>query len=305
MELINFIDYVKLNKNDNLVAALGEFDCFHLAHQKLINKTIEIAKELKYKSAVITFDPHPFEIIKKQKIQISSLMDKENYLKNLNIDYLIVIDFDEQTVKLSPKDFIDNYLLKLNLKIAIAGFDFSFGYKGEGKISDIEKLSNGLIKTVTIEEQKHNGNKIGSTLIRKMLLEGDIKNLDSILGHKLSLLAKVIKGHGIGHTIGVPTANLEFFGHLCLKEGVYAVKVKYQNNIFPAMLNVGHNESFNKYNNLSYEVHIINFNSNLYDEVIEVIFYDYVRSEIHFDSIEDFKKQIEIDKNKIIFILLE
>ncbi len=299
MEVIKFDEYIK-NYNQSLVCAIGEFDCIHLAHQLLIKKTIETANSLNYKSAVLLFDPHPSKVLFNKDVSVFSLKDKERIFSKFDLDYLIIINFNEDFSKVSPSDFVNKYLIKLNIKIAVVGFDFSFGYLGKGKATDIEKLSNNYIKTIIIDEQKDNNQKISSTLIRNYLLDGKLEEIKKLLGYNISLIGNVIIGHGVGHTINLPTANLAFKNpNIKLKEGVYAVKVYIDDLEYYGMMNVGYNRSFNQYHNLSYEVHILDFNEDIYGKEITVEFDKFLREEIIFNSIDDFKKQIEIDKLNI------
>lgn len=297
MEIIH-LDSPNNHYIDDLVVTIGQFDGVHLAHLALINKVKEIAKEKKLKSGLMTFDPHPDFILKKQvdETYITPIKEKIAFLNDQNLDYLFIVKFTTETASMLPKKYINNYLLSIGVKEAVVGFDFHYGSFGKGSAKTIEEDSDYQIKTTIIEEIKYENQKIGSALIRELLSEGNPRKVIEILGRPYQINAKVIKGMQVGSKIGIPTANLEIDeSFVKVKPGVYAVKVDYHDHVYRGICNIGHNPSFNYRNLLSMEVHIIDFSGDLYGERISVSFIDYLRDEQQYPSINAFKQQIEKD----------
>lgn len=302
MELIKFEDYLNLDIKPKLVAAIGEFDGIHLAHQKLIEKTIYIAQTQNYKSAIICFEPHPLKVLKPELHigNITTLDEKNKILSKYNLDYLIVIKFDLEFAKKSPLTFVNDYLLSINVCNVVVGFDFKFGADSIGKATDIKKLSNNKIDVTIIDEIKYNDEKVGSSNIRRLLEEGEIEKANTLLGHPFSIDGIVEHGDGIGKDLDLPTANIAYKNDsLILKNGVYAVKVTLDEITYIGMLNIGHNPTFNYQNNLRYEINILGYTGNLYSKYMVIEIYKYIRCELKFNSVEDFKAQIQNDKVNI------
>lgn len=281
-----------------MAVCLGQFDGLHVAHYQLLLETKRIAKEQHLKSGIVTFDPHPDFVLKKQVDDnyITPLNEKIEVLSELGLDYMIIINFNLTVASLEPKEFVTNYLCKIGVKAAVVGFDFTYGKYGSGKAQSITSDSNNRIQTTIIDEIRYKDQKIGSSMIRKLLAEGLVEQVKSMLGRYYQVEAEVVRGNQIGHTIGIPTANLNvdkaFVG---VKPGVYAVRVSYLNKIYLGVCNLGHNPSFNYQNKMTLEVHIIDFNEQIYGKTLKVEFLKYLRSETKFPSVLDFQKQIKKD----------
>ena len=186
--LINDTDFKIKDIN---VACIGYFDSVHLGHQDLINKTVCEAERLKTKSALICFRPDPADIIlgKKNK-HIFSDKEKENIIKDLGIDMMIIISFDEQLMKMEAIEFIEKYLNRMNIEELVSGFDFSFGYKGSGNNKLLKKYGN--FKNIIIPEHTHYGKKVSSSRIKDELNKGNLKLVDKLLGYPYYRNLKVI-----------------------------------------------------------------------------------------------------------------
>lgn len=302
MELIWFDDYKKVTNKSKLVAAIGEFDGIHIAHQKLIDETINIAKAKNYKSAIICFEPHPLKVLKPELHtgNITTLEEKKKYLNRYDLDYLIVIKFDLEFSKKEPITFINDYLLEINVCSVVVGFDFTFGINLTGKAKDINSLSNNKIDVKIIDEIKYDNKKIGSSTIRNLLSTGEIEKANALLGHPFTIDGLVEHGTGIGSTIDLPTANISCNeDSLNLEHGVYAVKVLVDDLAYIGMLNIGHNPTFNYQSSLRYEIHILNYNGDLYSKNITIELHKFIRKEIKFSSIDQFNEQIKKDKVNI------
>lgn len=300
MELIKFEEYIK-KYNHKLVATIGSFDGIHLGHQELIKMTVDKAKELKVYSAVITFDPHPLNVItNKNHSTITSLSEKVQLIKTYDVDYLILINFDDAFSKISKIDFINNYLIKMNVCNLIVGSDFKFGYCGEGKASEINILSKGVINTTIIDLIKYNDIKIGSSNIIKLLNEGKLEEANALLGYCYSFVGKVIRGKQIGRTMGFPTANIDNENvKKILKTGVYGVNVYLNKDVYVGMMNIGHNPTCNFQENISIEINLFDLDIDLYDKSLKIECFCYVREEKKFNNADELIERLKIDKEII------
>lgn len=308
MEIIKINSFSNDFYLENLVATIGEFDGVHIAHQALLEKTLEIAEEKKLKSAIITFDPHPDKILKKDLNHASllSFEEKCDFIEKYHFDYLIVIDFDNNLANMPHNIFVQKFLLQLGVKEVVVGFDFCYGFKGEGKAETIYGDSNNQIIVHVVPEIIIDNQKVGSSLIKDLLSLGNVKKVKFLLGYNYKISGVVIHGRNIGEKINVPTANLKLDREYPrLKEGVYATRCLINGLYKKAILNIGHNPSFNFYENVSYEIHIIedDFSDNLYDLKLSVELVEYLREEKVFENIADFQIQIKKDKNQAISIL--
>ena len=221
--------------------------------------------------------------------------------KAINIDFLIIIKFDEIFSKISKNDFVNKYLLNINVKDVVVGSDFKFGYKGEGKAFEISTLSNNLITTKIIKIIKVDNEKIGSSKIIKLLNEGNIEQVNNLLGYNYSFSGYVIKGKQIGRTIGFPTANINNDDvKKMLKTGVYGVNVYYNDNVYLGMMNIGHNPTCNFTNDLSIEINLFDVNKDLYNQTLKIEVFCFIRDELKFNNVDELIAQLEKDKKNII-----
>lgn len=301
MELISFEDYVIRYKNP-LVVTIGSFDGIHLGHQKLIKLTVERSKKLNAKSAVITFDPHPLAVIKNiHHDNISSIMDKAKIINSLGVDYLIVINFTLEFSKISKEEFVNKYLKLINICEVIVGNDFKFGRFGEGNAKDIYSLSNNTINTTIIDLVKYNDEKIGSSKILDLLKKGLIEEANKLLGYFYSFSGVVIKGNQIGRKLGFPTANIDnSYAKKILKSGVYGVLVTVDNHSYLGMMNIGHNPTCNFREDVSIEINLFDDNINLYDKLLKIECFCFVRDEKKFNNSLELVERLKIDKEIII-----
>lgn len=292
---------LSLNHQDKIkepiVACIGYFDGFHLGHMALIEQVKKQAKQDGAKTAMISFHPDPWTIVK-QSVNIThltTLADRIELAKQAGIDYWIIIQFTKELSMLSPKDFVDTMLCKLPLTSLVAGFDFRFGYKGAGDVTFL-KNNYQCFKTVVIDKVSDDLNKISTTRISVAISNGEISKANQLLGRAYSIKGIVIHGNKRGREIGFPTANVDFsMEYLPPKQGVYVGAVLLKGNHYPSMINVGHNPTFNAKNNLSIEAYILDFNQDIYGQEIEVIFYKRIRDELKFESIQQLIDQMNED----------
>ena len=286
--------------------AVGFFDGVHKGHQAVIQNAKEMAKQLNIESAVMTFDPHPSIVLggRKEKVfYITPLQQKLDVLEEFGVENVFVVNFTSDFAKLSPEDFIQYFIKDLNVKHVTAGFDFSFGKFGQGKMETMQELSNGEYGVTVIDKQSDVEEKISSTRIRAYLQDGEMESAAKLLGRAFEVPGIVVHGDKRGRTIGFPTANIQSMeGSFIPATGVYAVKILVQNKWYDGVCNVGYKPTFKNPEDkqLSIEVHILDFDKNIYGEEVKVGWYKRIRSEKKFDGIESLKAQIEKDKNEAI-----
>lgn len=283
---------------EGLVVALGFFDGLHVAHMQLIEKVIEIGKQTDHKTGVVTFEPYPAFVLEKTVLTsfLTPLPVKERMLSELDLDYLIIVEFSREIAKLPHDEFVKKFFLPLNIKKVVAGFDNRYGHNGEGSIQTIGDDSEGTIEAVEVKAKLLNGEKIGSSMIRKHLDEGNIIEANEILGRPYMMEGFIMHGRGRGKAIGLPTANLApNYPYKIPREGVYAVQVVINKKTYDGICNIGHNPTFNYNLMLTIEVHIFDFDLDVYGEHMRVEFVDRIRKEVKFESIDHLLDQVNVD----------
>lgn len=293
-----------LDELPETVAAIGFFDGIHKGHQKVIKTAVNVAKSKNMESAVITFHPHPSIVLKKdvQHVQyISPLREKQEVLQQLDVDRMYIITFNKELSSLEPQAFIDHFIINLNIKSLVAGFDFSYGYKGRGSVQTIHEHSKGLFDFTMIDQVQSEGRKISSTRIRELLESGQVEQANELLDRPLTVRGMVTEGDKRGREIGYPTANLEVQTEALLpKIGVYAVKIRFKNEIYEGMASLGYNPTFTADRDEPIiEVNILDYNNDLYGEELVLEWHQYIRDEVKFDNADKLIKQIEEDEIRI------
>lgn len=287
-----------------IVMALGYFDGVHLGHQEVILEAKRIAAQKNIKSAVMTFDPHPSVVLGKniQHVEyITPLADKEKIIESLGIDILYVVHFDRDFANLLPQEFVDMYIIGLNVKHVVAGFDYTYGRLGKGNMETLpfhsrESFSQTVIEKVTKEEEK-----ISSTYIRNALRNGNVEIIPSLLGRYYSIIGTVVDGDKRGRTIGFPTANIKLNDeYITPMLGVYAVRIKVRNTWYNGVCNIGYKPTFNNEATAkpTIEVHILDFHDQIYGEKVIVEWHKRLRSEQKFTNVQQLIEQIQKDKQK-------
>ena len=297
---MNYTIY-SVNENKPRAICLGYFDGIHLGHRELINKTVKEAKEYSLTPTFLTFDPDPNFVLgfKKKNELIMPLEDRFKLVKELGIEDIIVLKFDEESMNLEPNEFIDYLINTLNVKNITVGFDFSFGKRGKGRVKDLLALDN--IKVNVIEELKVNDKKVSSSFIIEDIKNGSVENLKDTLGQLYSIKGTVIKGLGNGKKLSFPTLNIDPLDeYVEPKYGVYAVKVKLKGNEYLGMANIGFHPSISELDKALLEVHLFDFNEDVYGEKVTCTFLSYIREERKFPSLKDLINQLDYDKKLII-----
>lgn len=290
-----------------MVMALGYFDGVHLGHQHVIMEAQRTAESKGMKSAVMTFDPHPSVVLGKsvQHIEyITPLEEKARVIEDMGVDYLFVIHFTTEFSSLLPQEFIDQYIIGLNVKHVVAGFDYTYGKMGKGTMETIQFHSrNQFDFTVVSKLATPAEDKISSTLIRSLLRDGKVELMPKLLGRFYTTTGIVVHGEQRGRTIGFPTANIKMDdAYILPPTGVYSVKVKIGSEQYDGVCNVGYKPTFHreKMDKPSVEVHIFNFDKDIYDAAATVEWHMRIRNEQKFEGIEQLVSQIEKDKLEAI-----
>lgn len=295
---------ITLDELPETVTAIGFFDGIHMGHQQVILTAIDEAEKRGMESAVISFHPHPSVVLKKgeQHVQyITPIKEKIEILQNLGVDRFYIIEFNQSLSKLSPQEFIDHFIIGLNIKHLVAGFDYTFGFKGSGNMDNIQEFTREKFTYTKISKVIMDDLKVSSTRIRELLKNGDMEKVNQLLNRPYRLTGTVVKGSQRGREIGYPTANLDInVEALIPKPGIYAVKVLYKNEVYEGMASIGVNPTFTENRkDLSIEVNILDYNNDLYGEELVVEWYKYMRDEEKFSSAEALIKQIEKDEINI------
>lgn len=225
IQLRKFHKEKSLNYKQPCVMALGFYDGVHLGHQRIIKTAKEIADKKKLSLAVMTFSPHPREVMgrkEKSGTHLTPLKEKAEKMKQLGVDVLYVVEFDKEFGSLAPARFVEDYLLRLNVKHAVAGFDFTYGYKGLGNMKQLNELGNGFFDVTTISKIECNSQKIGSTLIRELVSEGKVDLVPEYLGDHYKTSGRVNQSSNQGNLI-VVHYDRDF---ILPKSGTYEVSIE-------------------------------------------------------------------------------
>ena len=281
----------------NSVIALGNFDGVHKGHREIFKRTIAIAKEKNLKSAIMTFEPHPANILGKahNNIRITPFESKIKLFEECGIDIAFVIDFTKDFAQISAENFIKEILHdKLKAAHIIIGHDFIFGHNRSGNGKLLSSKSSTYNYKFTQIESIGDSESFSSTRIRNYLKKGNIPAANEILGYDYFIEGEVKKDSQRGRTIGFPTANIFLKDHLRPLFGVYISKVEIDGKTYEAIANIGNKPTVNGQHDLL-EVHIFDFSDDIYGQNIKVTPLELVREEKKFNSIEELKKQIEKD----------
>ena len=310
--MAELIELKNINRDSNTVVTVGTFDGVHQGHRALMEAVVAKANDRNARSVVVTFDPHPREIINPGKGGIkllTTLKERAEILEDLGVDVLLVIPFDRDFSLLSSEEFVRDIIFeKVGVSEFVIGYDHHFGRDREGTIETIEKLGEELgFDSYVVSKQEMGEVTISSTVIRNTLAEeGDVKKAAEYLNRLYLLNGIVMHGDERGRTIGYPTANLkpEHENKVIPKNGVYAVKVRVNGEWYGGMMNIGVRPTFGE-DQRTLEVHIFEFDQEIYGDTIQVRFIDRIRDEKKFDGVEALKEQLAADKEKSISILAE
>ncbi len=288
------------NKDKRSILLIGNFDGLHLGHQKLFSLAKKYKKKYKCKIGVVTFEPMPKMYFNKdlKNFRISSLNQKNKIFKELSIDFVITKRFNKNFSKISSSNFISKILYKkLNARYIFVSNNFRFGNKREGDIKELlDNEKNFNFKIIKPSPLIIKNKTVSSTLIRKLLMKGDVYNTNKLLKRNWSIEGFVEKGREQGKKIGFPTCNIDIKDYVIAMPGVYAVRV-YQRNknyFLKGIANLGYRPTFNQ-KKILLEVHIFNFSGNLYNKHLSVEFIKFIRKEKKFKNANHLRTQIKSD----------
>ncbi len=280
------------------VVALGVFDGVHLAHLRILKVAVKYARQLKVSSLVFTFWPHP-----QKKPSIYSLEHRLRLISEAGIDASIVVRFNKAFARLSAKNFIEKILLgKLKAGFILVGKNFRFGRGAKGDYKLLKKFALQMnFKLKVFPVIKISDQPISSTLIRKLIIQGNLRTAEKLLGRPVSVLGTVIKGDSVGRILGFPTANVHPHHEVLPPPGIYAAKVRVDNSFFKGVCYIGSRPTLKNEKEKNIEVFIFDFKDYIYGKNIEVYFLKRIREEKKFASplalIKEIRKDILRSKN--------
>lgn len=291
----------------NPVVTIGSFDGVHLGHACVIQHLKEKAANIGGESAIISFEPHPREVLypmEKKPGILTTLEEKIVILEQYGVDHLIILKFTVEFSQQPYQDFVKNILVdRIHIKGLVVGYDHRFGKNRAGNFESLQELSQKygffLEREVVFEENDVN---VSSTKIRNALAVGDVNTVNRFLGYPYSITGQVVDGRKLGREIGFPTANVQISDERKLLPtiGVYAVEVLIGDQIFHGMLNIGIRPTVSKEGIVSCEVHIFDFNQNIYNQTISIKLIARLRGERKFEDIRELREQLEKDKAEVI-----
>ena len=285
----------------NPIVTLGTYDGVHIGHKTILTQLINKAKETGKDSMLITFDPHPRQALGLGEISLlSTLEEKINLLSETGLDYLLILPFTKEFSTQGATEFITNVLIdQLNISEIMLGYDHKFGHNREG---DVHLLADVLTKTgrfvTEIPAQDVDEIIVSSTKIRTALIEGEIQTANRLLGYNYQVSGKVVLGNQLGRTIGFPTANIELTNtsKLIPGDGVYAVKLTVEGITHHGMMNIGIRPTVSNSQNRVIEVHLFDFNSDIYGKSVTITVCNHLRREQVFSGIEALTEQLKKDE---------
>lgn len=300
-------NYPSENKS---IVTIGTFDGVHLGHRVILKRMKEIAKKTKGKSVLLTFSPHPRHVLHKDNQDmklITTLQEKQDLINQAGLDNLVIHEFTKKFSRIKPVNFVRDILVEqLNVHTLVIGYDHHFGRNREGSIQELTTLADLYDFNIEkIDPQYFEDVTVSSSKIRKLIEKGEMVKAKQYLGYEFMLNGKVIKGNSLGKTINFPTANIvvENKWKILPADGVYAVKIVLEEKEYKGMMNIGQKPTVDG-NGLSLEVNIFDFNQDIYGKGIEIRFGKRIRDERKFEDLQALKKQLLIDKNKAIQILI-
>ncbi|MBN2105089.1 bifunctional riboflavin kinase/FAD synthetase [bacterium] len=293
---------------ENTVITIGTFDGIHLGHQEIIRDLLSVSEHRKARHLLVTFNPHPLTVVNKEKTPVLLLttnQEKKYFFQKSHLDNVLFLPFTLGMAKLSASEFIQTVLMKkIGLKGLLIGFNHSLGHDRTGTPEALKEIGERLGFFIQcIDPVKMNDQIVSSTGIRQMLLYGDLESANAWLGRPYSVQGNVISGKKLGRQLGFPTANLDVpKDKLLPKDGVYAVLIHYESEIFMGLANIGYAPTIpGKAHGL--EIYIDNFKEIIYNKDLEIRFIKRLRDEEKFESSETMVQQIENDLQKARAVL--
>lgn len=280
---------------DASVSAIGFFDGLHAGHRQLIAKAMEIAKEKGLKSSLITFSPSPQSfLLKSEEHLLTTISERIKLAEEIGLDQIIILKFNKKLSQLSPDEFHEEIIQKMNIKHLVCGEDFRYGFKGAGSVESLKtdkRFSLSVINDIKAED-----NRISSTLIKSALSEGDLVSVEKYLTKPYAIDGYVKHGRKLGRTIGFPTVNLSYSKTKILpRDGIYIGITTVRGKNYVSTINIGHNPTVNTVIDKSVESFIHDFDEDIYNERVSFKFIKRIRDELKFSSVEELISQMHKD----------
>jgi len=294
----------------NPVVTLGNFDGVHLGHQKIFRRLTQRARELRGQSVVYTFEPHPIKVLHPQQDipLIISYEERASLIESFGVDVLICARFDLEFAAQGAREFVEKVLHeRLRVKEVLVGYDYAFGRGREGNTDFLHGMGRELgFRVEVVSPVMMDGDVVSSSRVRRAVQGGDVALANRMLGREFASEGVVERGHGRGKGLGFPTANLSLQTELTPKPGVYAVRVYLPGTSEPlgGMANLGTNPTFGDKRS-SFEVHIFDFQGELYGQRLRVAFVDRLREERRFPSPQALVEQLRLDEDRARSLLQE
>lgn len=284
----------------NAVITIGTFDGVHEGHKTIIRFICEKAKEINGESVLITFDPHPKQIIRPDKPVnlISSTSEKYSEIFKIGVDHIVVIPFTRAFSLLSAEEYVHQFLIKkFSPQVIVIGYDHQFGHDRKGNIHTLREMLSDTVEIIEIPEHLINDAHVSSTQIRLAIQNGMMAQANTMLGRAFKIDGVVIHGNKLGRQIGFPTANIQLTEQNIIlpPTGIYAVQVLVKDKMHNGVLSIGTRPTVTNGKNISYEVYILDFEEDIYGEKISVYFLERLRDELKLKDIDELIQYIQKD----------
>ena len=292
-----------LPRDSENVLTVGTFDGIHLGHRFILEELVRLAHSNHGVATVVTFDPHPKQIVAQENGQpvqlLTTIEEKIPLLRQLHIQKLVILPFTKEFSQLGAEAFVRSILVdRVGMKGVVVGYDHAFGRNREGGLKTLQGIaSESAFEVLQLDELTADGAHVSSTQIRQHLKKGQIGEANALLGYEYSVIGKVVRGDGRGKTLGFPTANLYISesAKLLPANGVYAVKAQVGMDTLSGMANIGTRPTFDG-DRIVFEVHLFAFDDDIYDHELRISFREKIRNEVKFGSVEQLIRQLENDK---------
>lgn len=292
-------EFKKLSK---AVVTQGTFDGVHQGHQQILAEVVKLAREKKTESVLLTFFPHPRLVLYPDDNSlrlINSIEEKARRVEACGIDHMIVLPFTREFSKMSALEFLRDVLIEdIGMRYFVIGYDHRFGKNREGNIDDLREYSKVFdFEVMEIPAQDVEKSIVSSTKIRNALLNGDIDTANKFLGYPYCLYGRVVHGRKEGRKLGYPTANIKVEDPFKLipGDGIYIAQIKVYGKLYNGMMSIGNNPTFGNAS-WSVEVHIFDFDNEIYEELVEIKIVKRIRDEIKFVNLDSLKHQLYEDE---------
>ncbi|MEM9081319.1 MAG: bifunctional riboflavin kinase/FAD synthetase [Verrucomicrobiota bacterium] len=282
-----------------LFLALGVFDGVHIGHQAVIEPVVEAAREQGGLAGVVTFEPHPVRVLAPERAPkriLASLEHKERLMGEMGVDVVVVVEFSREFANRSGDDFLGMLSEAGDLRMLSMGADWRFGRGREGDVGLLRAFGEREgVEIVAREAVMRDGERVSSTRVRQALRDGNLGAVEGMLGRRYSVMGEVVRGRQLGQQLGFPTANIVAENELLPPEGVWVVEANWEGEWKRAVANLGRRPTVDESGERSLEVHVLDWEGDLYGKVVEVRFVVFLRGEQKFGSVEELKEQIARD----------